>query len=483
MKNSVILVFILLLLLGTGLRFFELSEESMWVDEAFTYHYINLEWPDLIEILKNDVHPVLFYVFGHWFVDAFGNSDFTLRFLPALFGSLSIILLFFVARKLYDNRTALLSMLFYALSYTFILYSQEAKMYAQFMFFILLTTLLFLRFLEKPSTGNILLLIFSNALLVHTHILSFVFVSVELVVFMFTSYLHKVQGINIWKQWFGIKAQFSNRGFFTVIFGIILLYIPWLPVAWSQYYRLGTYLPFKFHQKTGFGSFYSFYAIVGLCIVVSLLLLFVVCRSLRNKKFIHFIHKTFTKVRKMDFVFAFIFLAWIAINVIFREHFFGNLFYVRYTLFAYPFIHILFARKLLTMKNTRVFVSLLVIYLLGTAAILTTYYSVDGKEQFREASEYITENAGFNDVILFHTGGHVWYAFNFYYEGDIKQIRLHEKGDLRYRELVGRNHAYLLLSHNYETKDYFKEKMDKMYDRVQTKEFIGITIYKYRVSS
>ena len=117
---GVVILLLFILGLGTFLRFHALTEESIWVDEAFTDHYMSGSWEDILTFLKKDVHPIGFYALEYWWVEHFGNSEFSLRFLPSIFGSLSILFFFFAVWELYDRKTALLSTLFFSLSYTFI---------------------------------------------------------------------------------------------------------------------------------------------------------------------------------------------------------------------------------------------------------------------------------------------------------------------------------------------------------------------------
>ncbi len=479
---SIALLAVIIIGLGIFLRFHQLGEESLWVDEAFTFHYVNLGWGELIDILKTDVHPILFYALGHWWADLAGNSEAALRFLPALFGSLSVVLLFFLTHKLYDAKTALLSALFMSFSHTFILYSQEAKMYAQLIFFLLLTSLLFLRFVEKPSTTRFLLLGVSNALLLHTHFFSFGIVAAEILLYCFSVRLYRVQGIDIWHRLFGIHTHHDAPLFLQSIGLALLLYLPWLPVLISQLNYRGGYLPFKFVEKFGFDGFWPIAVTVGVLGVIVISALFV---SLKNRKIVRMAEHFTQRITTKHWTLAIIFLAWICGNILFHTHFFGNLFYIRYLLVLFPFIYIFFARRLRTIPSRCLLFVLLIAYLIGTGLILHSYYTLDGKEQFREAARYITEDAGMHDAVLLHTAGHVWWAFDYYYNENTPQVRLHTKEDWGAvpGQLRNTTHAYLLLSHNFQTKGYFKEKMDKQYgEPIETKKFIGITIYKYVVS-
>ena len=151
----VLSVFLIIFLSGAFLRLHELGEESIWVDEAFSYHYFNLEWSEMINILEDkDVHPPLFYAMGYSWVRLFGNSEFSLRFLPSIFGTLAIFVFFLLGKELYGKKVSLLATLFFSFSYTMILYSQEAKMYIQLIFFFLLSLYTLIRFMKEPTVSR-----------------------------------------------------------------------------------------------------------------------------------------------------------------------------------------------------------------------------------------------------------------------------------------------------------------------------------------
>lgn len=478
---SVILLLLFIFTLGTFLRFHELGEESIWVDEAFTDHYISGSWSDILTFLKKDVHPIGFYALEYWWTEHFGNSEFSLRFLPSIFGSLSILFFFFAVRELYDRKTALLSMLFFSLSYTFILYSQEAKMYAQFIFFFLVVFLFLVMFLRKPSWLNGVLLAIANIGLLHTHILSVPIIAIEVFLYVLAYILFKKHGEDIFFLFFKKKAHYDLSRFLLTMSFVAFSYFFWLPVFYYQFHRLFLdMLPLKFNQKFGFDGFYMvmLIAVIGVAAAVS------ACFYFSSNKRLYLQVKNF--LARLSFSKAFfviIFVVWLGVNLFYHRHFFGNLFYVRYLLFLFPFWHIIMARKLFTMPR-RAFCLLLILYLAVTSFVLFQYYSLDGKEQWREASEYVTKEAGVNDVLLFHTVGHTHWSFNYYYSGLVPQVKLKSKNDVMKisSALEGKEQAFLILSHNYETKEYFKEVMDRQYWLVESKEFIGVKVYRYRVS-
>jgi uncharacterized membrane protein len=479
-KKHFMILLLLIVILGTFLRFHELSEESIWVDEAFTYDYIQMDLSELVETLRVEVHPIGFYLLHHYWNGILGFSEMALRFLPFIFGSLSIIVLFFLVRQLYDRRVALLSTLFFSLSYTFVMYSQEAKMYAQFILFFLLSILFFVRFLQKAKfNSNLIGLTLFNILMLHTHFLSFVVIFLEIVIYYFFYLLKKGQKIDLFKALFKKNAKYDLSKFNLFLVILFLSYVPWLQIFYTQIQHLVFYqFPLKFNEKLGLDGFYYFFILAILIMFAGLYYLYYLTK---NKSSLQKLQGLFGKFKLKNSYFVLIFLGWIVVNLIFHQHFFNNLFYIRYLLFIFPLAYVFFAKRLLKLKKVSMII-LLIVYLIASSFILFQYYEIDGKEQWREAAEYIEQDAGVNDILLFHRSGHPWWAFNYYYSGNLEQVRMDMDEDIwMLQKAEGHEHAYLILSHNYRTKELFKEEMDERYKLINTLELNGIKLYKYEV--
>src|SRR3989338_8820386 len=168
MKNGKLAIVLVLAIILTGagiLRLYDLKEESLWLDECFTLSYSSKPINLLVETLKKDVHPIGYYLPQHLLIDNFGSGEMVLRILSVFFGVLSVYLTYLLARKIFSWKEGLLAAFFMAISYTSILYSQEAKMYGMFAAFFLLSLYSFIIFFEKPSYFNLLFFSISIALL------------------------------------------------------------------------------------------------------------------------------------------------------------------------------------------------------------------------------------------------------------------------------------------------------------------------------
>lgn len=502
-KGTIVTVFLVIFLLGTFFRLYQLEEESLWVDEAFTDHYATASLPELITLLKNDVHPLLFYLTEQFMVQSFDSSEFTLRFIPFILGSLSIVVFFFLVRKLYGSSIALLATTFFSFSYTFILYSQEAKMYSQFIFFFFLVGVFYLRFLQSASLSDALWLAVFNALLVHTHILSFGILFLE-IIFYVVSYRFKKYHENPPERIFRMpetprpksqgftvsvhqQTDLLHHFFLTIttkhhpyFFALSLLlvgltYLFWLPVFVFQFQRLFLdMLPSKFIEKLGFEGFYP---VFGLFIIGVLFCCGLLYFLSGNKKITQKISRILPQ-KSPPQLFFFTFFLYLVVNLFFHQTFFGNIPYIRYLLPVVPLFYIYFSRELFSLPQ-RTFKVLICLYFVVTAIILFNYYTIDGKEQWREAAEYVEHHPV--DGLVFHTSKHAQYAFNYYYEGNAEQLRVYSKDQINTIPpfLSGRENIYLVISHAFE-EEAVKEVIEKQYQKDGEKAWIGITLVKYK---
>jgi uncharacterized membrane protein len=136
---------------GLLLRLYRLDFHSLWADEGLQYFVASADsLPEVFGRLGRTIHPPLSFLINHLFLQ-FNDSDFLLRLPSMLFGVGSIPLYYMVARRLTSPTTAVLTTLVLAISPFHIWHSQDARMYAQLLFFSLLSTLCLLRALEQEK--------------------------------------------------------------------------------------------------------------------------------------------------------------------------------------------------------------------------------------------------------------------------------------------------------------------------------------------
>jgi len=123
---------VLIILLGAAVRFFSLADDNLWADEGLCALAAGRGsiGEVVTTVITEDNHPPLYYVLLHLWRRVAGSSDWALRAFSALLGTLTIPLVFAVARRLVGGPGALWAAVFAALSPISVHFSQEARMYA-----------------------------------------------------------------------------------------------------------------------------------------------------------------------------------------------------------------------------------------------------------------------------------------------------------------------------------------------------------------
>jgi uncharacterized protein (TIGR03663 family) len=165
--------FLLIIALAFGLRFFMLDDKPLQFDEDRHWFY---QVSKIYNWEKIHYYPN-FHGFASWYLGAlpfffFGESVFALRFMIALFGALSVCLLWFLRN--YLGRTGVIvSALFFAVSPSMVYYSRMFSQYLFFVFFLLLFIVLIAKYFENSRAVFLYLAAVSAGLLYATHEMHF----------------------------------------------------------------------------------------------------------------------------------------------------------------------------------------------------------------------------------------------------------------------------------------------------------------------
>jgi len=119
-----------LTLIAGFLRFVNIGQEALWYDESFTAWLSKLDWTNLWQAIRGDVHPPLWYVIEWVNVRLFGTSEIALRVPSAILGVLCVLVVWRLAIQVgFRPRTAFAAGLLAAILPAAIYYSQDARMY------------------------------------------------------------------------------------------------------------------------------------------------------------------------------------------------------------------------------------------------------------------------------------------------------------------------------------------------------------------
>lgn len=205
------------------LRWMQINDEGMWLDEAFSVWIARLPLPDLFAwIVRIDQHPPLYYLLLHGWL-ALGESEAALRGLSALLATCAVPLIYLAARRLFGVAGAVSAALLLALSPFNVRYGQEVRMYA----LLVLCVAAALVALTHLLTGNRrrswwLLYVASSAAALYTY---------NIAVLYFAAVNVGIAGAYLTAQ---RSAPATDdlpplRSWLLAQAGVILLWLPWAP--------------------------------------------------------------------------------------------------------------------------------------------------------------------------------------------------------------------------------------------------------------
>ncbi|MBD3363282.1 phospholipid carrier-dependent glycosyltransferase [Candidatus Dojkabacteria bacterium] len=152
-KHDNIISLIFVIVLALVLRMFVLQTFEFWFDEAYTGLLVDKPWNQFFSVLREDVHPPLYYVLLKSWVTLFGNSVLTLRSFSVIFGVLTIPLVYIFVKKIKNvsHNTALLVSFIFSINPFFIEYSVEARTYSLLGFLMIAAATSFLFAMNKKK--------------------------------------------------------------------------------------------------------------------------------------------------------------------------------------------------------------------------------------------------------------------------------------------------------------------------------------------
>lgn len=112
------------------IRLILLRAQSGWYDEAWTVRTVHEGWWVLVRTVLDDVHPLLYYLLLRLWLLLIGFGLLQARLFSILCDGATAVVLYSLARRLFDRPTALVTGIFFAVSPAAVWYAATARMYA-----------------------------------------------------------------------------------------------------------------------------------------------------------------------------------------------------------------------------------------------------------------------------------------------------------------------------------------------------------------
>lgn len=118
-------------LIGAGLRFYRIGSQPLWLDEAFSVWMGSHSIADIIRLtIDIDQHPPVYHILLHTWMAVGGSSEFWVRFLSALLGIFTIIVIYFFGKTVGGKRVGIIAATILAFSPFHVQFSQESRAYS-----------------------------------------------------------------------------------------------------------------------------------------------------------------------------------------------------------------------------------------------------------------------------------------------------------------------------------------------------------------
>lgn len=212
-------------LAGFCLRLGRLGAQSIWYDEGVSLYLAGLDIPAMIRHTAGDIHPPLYYALLHLWIRLAGEGEFAANFLSLIFGVMLIPMVYRAARALGYRRAGLWAALLTAISPYHIWYAQEVRMYTLGAWLGLMAAgglWLALKSPRRRLLGWAVYILASAAGLYTLYYFAFLLIALNIWALA-----------EIWAQERSRRRPALAR-WGTAQAGVLLLYAPWLSVAFRQ---------------------------------------------------------------------------------------------------------------------------------------------------------------------------------------------------------------------------------------------------------
>lgn len=410
MKNKLLLI-LAILFIGLFLRVYNLGNESIWLDEGFSIRVANLNLSHIISF--HDNNPPLYHIILHWWINLFGDSEFSVRFPSVIFGSLAIFMMYMVGNQIFDKDVGILSSLLLGLSVYHIGYSQEARTYSLSVLLTLFSMYFFIKLLKKGEQKNLVGYILSSILLMYSHIYG-LFIIISQNVYLIALFLLSKEAYKpSLKRWILIQVI------------LIFLFAPWATtILISQMSNTQSISHIPIPSKMSIiGSFitYSGSQLLLLPFLILSSYAIIVYEKTNGNFDWRNVFKSLEgycwKIRLLNTGEIYLLLVWLLTPIILPfiiSKFSTPIYSTRYTIVASLAFYLLVAKGIRNIRNNHVTSIIISVIIAFSLVGVWEYYTKINKQQWRDVANYIDTNATNADLLLFNPGYYKDSVFDYY---------------------------------------------------------------------
>jgi 4-amino-4-deoxy-L-arabinose transferase-like glycosyltransferase len=439
--HRILIGLVLITLIAGFLRLYRLGDHSLWFDEAFSVKNANQvlmgfqsdPWDPFAFTETERLPPLYFLLLAPLY--NISSNEWVLRFLSAIFGILSVPLIYVMCAQLANQKVGMVAALLLASSPFHIYYSRELRPYSLFLFFTLLAYSLFHLALQERKIIYFFGFIASVTLGIYTHTYM-IFVLFILDLYFISNWKTNRLVVNKWLLSHLIIGILCIPALYLIIyhFGIGNIDLADSPPGLQSI--AGTFYLFSFGRQ-----FFPTLPNLPLIILQSLICgfgLFLGVWSLWKARVSKYGHQALTFILSGIMIYILIWLISISIKPLFDET------RVNYLIFLLPVFIFIIALGFSYLTNLKLKIAVVSTALIISLATNFPYFfqwDQVGKGNFRAAAAYVRLKLEENDVV-FHTSYGSALPFNYYFNWRIQQILLKSPDDLDTSQL---DHFWLVV--------------------------------------
>ncbi len=398
-NNRIYLLLILILIISFFVRIYGLQSENIWSDEAVTIFNShksvlhNIKWS-----LGYGYYPSYHVILSLW-EKIFGLKEFNVRFLSLIFGILSVYMIFKIGTFMFNKKVGFYSSIILALSPYNVYYSQEARVYALFVFLSLCSIYFYLKLIQSNKNKHMVYYVLFTFLMLITHP-----PAIFILVFQNIHYLFFVKK-NL-KKW--VFIQFALFMFFLPLLlrtlsvisgfsGYLTVAPPDIVTLLRTFYIFSAGETFRIEALV-IGSFIS----IGFFLLLFSVLL-QMAKDIKNK---------YLNINKTIFL-----LLWLTIPIlllIMQSYVFNSYYFERYVIVSSIALYILIALSI-TRFNNRTQMIIMTSIIILSLMMLYIEFETNSNGRWKDTADYIKANKNENETVVIHHPNAI-YPFAYYFD-------------------------------------------------------------------
>lgn len=140
-----------------ALLLFKAASRSLWLDEAYSVYVARHPFSGVVDLLRNDTWPPLYYVFLSFWMRIWGDSELATRSLSLVFFILTLLATYFLIQAANGNETErLLGSWFFAVTALATLHATNCRGYMMLCFISTVSTYYLFRIVQHQSNNTML---------------------------------------------------------------------------------------------------------------------------------------------------------------------------------------------------------------------------------------------------------------------------------------------------------------------------------------